>query len=182
MISETRLGAALRKKYRTPADALKAIGLDPNLLEEEKAVSKPKLVYDEMVKMADGSYTPRGVLMAFDEKRRRARDDEPDDRGEGDPDDDGVEELRELLSGAIAGAFDAWGKKRAADRKRTAWDDPPEFSGRPETGGSMADPENSYSSVTGNDRRRGRAHDDGAVIIDEDFRKRFPEAARIRMS
>jgi hypothetical protein len=184
----------LKRRFRTPADALRALGLDEGLLEEIMA-KKPRLTYDEIVKMPDGSYLPRqlvgyGALDAA--PRRRARDDET----QGDPDDLDDDEIEELLA-QLAGVAEDWRRKRASDRRRTARDDPPPFSGRPETGGTMTGGRDdnlvpSAGSGAWRDRggsgeaedrgRRRYAHDSGGVIIDRDFLERFPEAARIRMS
>jgi hypothetical protein len=180
MITESKLGEALRRKYRTPADALRALGLDESLL--EKIMPKPKLTYDEIVRQADGSYLPRQLVGygAMDaQPRRRARDDETDP-GDPDDDDDGVEELLAQL----AGVAEDWRRKRASDRKKARDDFGPPFSDPAKASRETSSPAGTAAPWNAaEDRRRSRrhAHDSNSLITDRDFNSRFPETSRISM-
>jgi hypothetical protein len=137
----------------------------------------PKLCFDEVVRQKDGTWLPRAVVMAMDEKRR-ARDQEESGY------EDVLERLEEMepeqRTACMEAAADKFGHawagdcvQRAADRRRGARDDPPEFSGMPETGGGMTDPGDRYTSVTSNDRRR-RAHDSRNDRDRDRFAEMFP--------
>jgi hypothetical protein len=133
-------------------------------------VAKPKLCYDEIVRQKDGSWLPRAVVMAMDERRQRSS---ALDRLRAVYDECSPEEKAEFMEGEL-GENPEWGEdcaRRASDKRR-ARDEPPEFSGRPETGGGMTDP--AYTSVTSNDRRRGRAHDSRTDRARDRFAEMFP--------
>jgi len=174
--AESRFLAALRRRFRTPQEVLRHLGLDEFLLDS----GRPQMAMDHIRAQDLRSRSMGGYSLDERPRRNGAYDAVREAIDQLEP-----EDVAELVESLLEERGENWGedRRRAADsRRRTARDDPPSFSGRPETGGGMTDPDNSYSSITSNDRRRGRAHDDGAVIIDEDFRRRFPEAARVRMA
>jgi hypothetical protein len=174
MINESRLLSALKRKYRSPQELLRAMGLDEDLLESEDDMAKPvsekasRMHADYIIAMDQRA---RSISMAYD--GRRARDQEEMEADPDDEDDNKLEQVIELLSGLSEDR-----KKRAADRKK-ARDAAGMIGGPTSRVGGLEDPEQEGAQDS---RRRGRAHDDGAVIIDEDFRRRFPEAARVGMA
>jgi hypothetical protein len=173
-----RLVRALRQRFRSPADALPALGIDQDLLEEGERM------------MMKGRDTRNRDQMMPEEYDRRGRDmrgnrDQGEEGGEGEE----LEELMTLLQEmptADRRLIMDWARSRMPtyDSRRGARDDPPPFYGQPMTGGSMnwsdeREARDYRKRREAEDRRRRRfAHDMAAH--DDTFARMFPDAMRIR--
>jgi hypothetical protein len=205
----TELADALRRRFKTPADVMRALGLDARLLEDESAAearrvhdlkrSKRSLGKDAiMTRFAYDNDPQERDRMLKDSLKRLCDDEEPLDpadvlealAGAGDPEfaaelHRAAKEITNDARGARAWAADRRALRRANDvmrprkPRRFGRDEPEPFPGRPRPGGSM-DP----IRGEGEDRRRyagDMAYDRGRAETPRDrFARMFGEqAARI---
>src|SRR6516225_3867719 len=95
-----RLEQALRRKYRTPADALSALGLDESVLDEEGERTMPKLSYDarsrDMMRRGDQE---EEEMSGYDRRRGRDMRSRDQEMEPGEEREDDLEELIRELSG-----------------------------------------------------------------------------------
>jgi hypothetical protein len=170
VIAESRFLVALKRRFRTPQEVLKHLGLDENLLESEDDMAKPvseKISQMHAAHIIAMDARARSMPLAHD--ARRARDQE--EMAEADPDDEDDNKLEQVIQLLSELAEDR--RKRAKDRKA-----------RDGAGPSVeSDPSLIPSSGSrGAEDRRRYAHDSNGLIIDERFLERFPEAGRVRMA
>jgi len=182
-----RLMRALRKRFRTPADALRALGLDASVLEEgEKLMSR----YAHDARSRDMRRTRDEDPEEMDPNRDWR--DEASEGGEGEPREEELLALLRDLTTEDRRMIMDWARGRAPtyDRgRRGARDDPPPFAGMPETGGGMYGSSTNWSDREAQDRRmseraaadkrrRSFAHD-MAERSGDGFFDMFPQARRI---
>jgi hypothetical protein len=108
----------------------------------------PKLCFDEVVRQKDGSWLPRAVVMAMDERRRRSSyDDDPEETNYE------IAELLGLLDPGEKSVVRDSLRKMVGDRRRARDDQ--------EFGPDFSDPGKAAREVIGGEDRRGRgrAHD-----------------------
>ena len=170
-----RLADALRRKYRTPADALRALGLDPAILEGKMAHDRyrggnRRLAYDaELDEQQRRGDLRNAISAALDEAEldpteiveimlEHATPDEMAAIGQC---------CREVAADARGPS--GWARDRAERRRlgkdmhlrrRVARDNPDPFAGMPEPGGSMSrGRDHTREHQLSGDARRARAHD-----------------------
>jgi hypothetical protein len=145
--------AALRAKYRTPADALRALGIDENILDDNNRS-------DNMARS-----TSRDQAMTVDDLVEAI---------ESLPEEERLE-LKYRLNGEGAGEDTLRGGGRARRRARDAeWN----TEGRPKVGPTEEVRGLERDREDAQDRRRRVGMDSAAVAS---FAKRFPNAARIKI-
>jgi hypothetical protein len=180
-----RLEQALRRKYRTPADALAALGIDQNLLEEGERM---------MMRGRDTRSRDQEEMSEFSPDRGRDwRNRDQGEPGEG----EGEETLEELLAKlgeedrkVVFDAVRALMSNRdwASDRRRMGRDQPEPFPGMPMPGGGMVGGSTNWSDEAADrryrreadDRKRSRFAHDMAMASGQGFADFFPDAMRIR--
>jgi hypothetical protein len=140
----------LKRRFGTPENVLRRLGLDSQLLKE-----------DEMDGRGTRSRAPARVGHDEDEPMRTAG--ELIDAISAALHDLPVDEHEELLDFfrelADSGDLEQWAAGTVGDRTRQARDNPPPFPGRPNPGGEM-DP------MEARDRRRRQAEDRAALAFD----------------
>jgi len=134
---DDRLVTALRKKFRSPADMLTALGIDVSVLEEGSMRTR-----DDDARNRDGMQMRRARDLEemmpgeFDRRSRdRGRDQDPEEERE-------LEELMAMLRDMSAQdrrMVADWMRSRTPtyDRRMMGRDQPPPFEGMPMPGGGM---------------------------------------------
>ena len=191
-----RLVRALRRKYRTPADALAALGLDESVLYGEGERTMPKPSYD--ARNRDMRRGDQEMMMPeYDRRNRDMRtrdweDPEVDPNREGGESEPSAEELMAMLRDMSAQdrrMVADWmrGRMPTYDRRMMGRDDPPPFMGMPETGGTMYGSTNWSDERQARDYRKRREAEDGRrrrfahdmAMRDDSFYRMFPDARRL---
>src|SRR5216684_6106286 len=174
---EFMIQTALRRKFGTPRNAARALGLDERLIEDISTSTEYEPMPYPHRRAGD---TSRIRSLGADRRRLRAQD-------EGEDPIDYVAALMSEMSPEELGEL----KERLSSDRRRASDQPEPFSGRPVAGGSMDpiddDPLARWRQP-GEDRRhaadrRRFAHDElrNSYATQDariDFERRFPSAAR----
>ena len=196
-IQENRLRDELRRRFRSPQEALRALGLDENLLKgEEMDLSDSQL--RRLVRRERSVKSRDLAKMALDARMRVVDEADPDDLAavaeELPPDD--LEELieqlstedRKIVADAVRGLLAARNPD-AVDRRRSARDQPDPFGGMPVPGSSPLPLGSTSMSDRMGTRDRGRSARFAHDIADrkrgearESFAEMFPEAMRIGTS
>jgi hypothetical protein len=188
-----RLMKALRKRFRTPQDALRALGLDEGVLEEGER--EMRLAQD--ARNRDMMRSGRDQEEMASEYDRRGRDwrSNRDQEQEGESEEN-ERELKEMLamlrdmSAEDRRMVADWMRSRTPtyDRRMMGRDQPPPFMGMPMPGGGMVGGSMNWSDERqARDYRKRREAEDGRrsrfahdmAAHDDSFYRMFPDARRI---
>ncbi|SRR6266851_7667752 len=177
---EFMIQTALRRKFGTPRNAARALGLDERLIEDISTSTEYEPMPYPHRRAGD---TSRIRSLGADRRRLRAQDE-----GE-----DPIDYVAALMSEMSPEELGELKERIGSDRRRRATDEPPPFPGRPVPGHGPIEEEDDPLKrwrQPGEDRkhaadRRRYAHDQmnnshATQDANIDFERRFPSAAKIR--
>ena len=146
-----KLNDALRRKFRTPAEAIRALGLDANLITDPNTGTGTGRVRTEPAKTPGEGYVPAedddGITITYETVEKIV------ELLQGKCDGGTIEEVRRLLDGGMS------------------MDAPEPFPGRPNPGGRL-DP-----AMDAKQRAASVAHSTRTMAS---FAERFPQVARVK--